>query len=142
MSATPIERLTVSACKVPTDAPESDGTCEWDSTTIVIVEAEAGDLPVITAAIRVVQRCASRRPGTALIVAAAAFADNIEHERRRIDARDRVRRVAIRADGRLCVSLRQLLPVNAGYIGFRKPDVAAAAGIGHVLAENARLCVA
>ena len=28
---------------IPTDQPESDGTCEWDSTTIVIVEAEAGD---------------------------------------------------------------------------------------------------
>ena len=40
MSA-PIEKLTVSAYTIPTDAPESDGTLEWDSTTIVIVEAEA-----------------------------------------------------------------------------------------------------
>ena len=37
-----IEKLTVSAYTIPTDAPESDGTLEWDSTTIVIVEAEAG----------------------------------------------------------------------------------------------------
>ena len=28
--------------QIPTDEPESDGTYEWDSTTIVIVEAEAG----------------------------------------------------------------------------------------------------
>jgi L-alanine-DL-glutamate epimerase-like enolase superfamily enzyme len=37
-----IEGLDVSAFTVPTDAPESDGTLEWDSTTIVIVEARAG----------------------------------------------------------------------------------------------------
>ena len=37
-----IERLTVSAYTVPTDEPESDGTAEWDSTTIVVVEARAG----------------------------------------------------------------------------------------------------
>jgi L-alanine-DL-glutamate epimerase-like enolase superfamily enzyme len=38
-----IERLDVHACRIPTDAHESDGTLEWDSTTIVIVEAHAGD---------------------------------------------------------------------------------------------------
>ena len=42
MKATPIEKLSVSACKIPTDSPESDGTYEWNSTSIVIVEAEAG----------------------------------------------------------------------------------------------------
>jgi len=41
-----VERLTAQAFTVPTDGPdgkESDGTLEWDSTTIVVVEAEAGD---------------------------------------------------------------------------------------------------
>jgi L-alanine-DL-glutamate epimerase-like enolase superfamily enzyme len=38
----PIERLNVSAYIIPTDAPESDGTLEWDSTTLVIVELTAG----------------------------------------------------------------------------------------------------
>jgi len=33
----------VHACTIPTDQPESDGTAEWDSTTIVIVEARSGD---------------------------------------------------------------------------------------------------
>jgi len=33
----------VHVCTIPTDEPESDGTAEWDSTTIVIVEARAGD---------------------------------------------------------------------------------------------------
>jgi L-alanine-DL-glutamate epimerase-like enolase superfamily enzyme len=38
-----IERLNVSAYTVPTDSPESDGTYAWDKTTIVIVEAYAGN---------------------------------------------------------------------------------------------------
>src|SRR5581483_6897677 len=38
-----VERLDVHACTIPTDEPESDGTAKWDSTTIVIVEAHAGD---------------------------------------------------------------------------------------------------
>ena len=29
-------------CTIPTDEPESDGTAEWDSTTIVIVEVDEG----------------------------------------------------------------------------------------------------
>lgn len=37
-----IERLDVSAYTVPTDSHESDGTYEWDKTTIVIVEASGG----------------------------------------------------------------------------------------------------
>ena len=43
MKTAAIEQLDVSAYQIPTDAPESDGTYEWDSTTIVIVEAAAGD---------------------------------------------------------------------------------------------------
>lgn len=38
---TPIERLDVSAFTIPTEGPESDGTLEWDSTTIVVVEVVA-----------------------------------------------------------------------------------------------------
>ena len=41
-AAAPVERLEVAAYTIPTDAPESDGTLEWDSTTIVVVEAHAG----------------------------------------------------------------------------------------------------
>jgi len=37
-----VERLDVNAYTIPTDQPESDGTLEWDSTTIVVVEARAG----------------------------------------------------------------------------------------------------
>jgi L-alanine-DL-glutamate epimerase-like enolase superfamily enzyme len=37
-----VERLAAVACTIPTDEPESDGTLEWDSTTIVIVEAHGG----------------------------------------------------------------------------------------------------
>ena len=37
-----IEGLEVSAYTVPTDAPESDGTLGWDSTTMILVEASGG----------------------------------------------------------------------------------------------------
>jgi L-alanine-DL-glutamate epimerase-like enolase superfamily enzyme len=40
-STAPVERLEVHAYTIPTDEPESDGTLEWDSTTIVVVEAHA-----------------------------------------------------------------------------------------------------
>ncbi len=38
----PVEGLEVSAYTVPTDSPESDGTLEWGSTTMVLVEASGG----------------------------------------------------------------------------------------------------
>ena len=38
-----IERLDVSVYRVPTDFPESDGTACWNATTVVVVEAHAGD---------------------------------------------------------------------------------------------------
>ncbi|MGH2465595.1 MAG: enolase C-terminal domain-like protein [Candidatus Limnocylindrales bacterium] len=37
-----IESIDVSVYTIPTDTPESDGTLEWDSTTIVVVEPTAG----------------------------------------------------------------------------------------------------
>jgi L-alanine-DL-glutamate epimerase-like enolase superfamily enzyme len=37
-----VRGLDVSAYEIPTEEPESDGTLEWDSTTIVVVEAHAG----------------------------------------------------------------------------------------------------
>jgi L-alanine-DL-glutamate epimerase-like enolase superfamily enzyme len=40
----PISRLEVSAYRIPTDFPESDGTFEWDSTTLVLVELSAADV--------------------------------------------------------------------------------------------------
>ncbi len=39
-----IEKLQVSAFKVPTDGPESDGTLQWDSTTMVLVELKSGSV--------------------------------------------------------------------------------------------------
>lgn len=38
----PIGRLRVGAFRIPTDAPESDGTLEWNDTTLVVVEIQAG----------------------------------------------------------------------------------------------------
>jgi L-alanine-DL-glutamate epimerase-like enolase superfamily enzyme len=37
-----VERIEVSAYEIPTEAPESDGTLEWDSTIIVVVHAHSG----------------------------------------------------------------------------------------------------
>ncbi|MNK47709.1 L-rhamnonate dehydratase [compost metagenome] len=42
MSAIPIQWMGCQAYRIPTDAPEADGTIAWDSTTMVIVEIEAG----------------------------------------------------------------------------------------------------
>lgn len=38
----PVEDVAATAYTVPTDRPESDGTLEWDSTTIVVVEIASG----------------------------------------------------------------------------------------------------
>jgi L-alanine-DL-glutamate epimerase-like enolase superfamily enzyme len=38
-----IHRITVSTYIIPADFPESDGTLEWDRTTLVLVEASSGD---------------------------------------------------------------------------------------------------
>jgi L-alanine-DL-glutamate epimerase-like enolase superfamily enzyme len=43
-TGTAVDRLEVFAKTIPTDEPESDGTLEWDSTTIVVVQAHAGGL--------------------------------------------------------------------------------------------------
>ncbi|HZI57231.1 MAG TPA: mandelate racemase, partial [Verrucomicrobiae bacterium] len=37
-----IRKVEVAAYTVPTDLPESDGTLEWNSTTLVLVEVSAG----------------------------------------------------------------------------------------------------
>ena len=42
-SSVPIQRIEVSAYTVPTEMPESDGTLEWKSTTMVVVQASAGN---------------------------------------------------------------------------------------------------
>jgi L-alanine-DL-glutamate epimerase-like enolase superfamily enzyme len=39
---TPVSELRASVFTVPTDGPESDGTLEWEETTLVLVEVDAG----------------------------------------------------------------------------------------------------
>jgi L-alanine-DL-glutamate epimerase-like enolase superfamily enzyme len=41
-SDTPIERVAASAYDIPTDAPESDGTLEWNHTTLVVAHLSGG----------------------------------------------------------------------------------------------------
>jgi L-alanine-DL-glutamate epimerase-like enolase superfamily enzyme len=43
-AAARIDRIGVRVLRIPTDRPESDGTLEWDSTTMVLVEAAAGGI--------------------------------------------------------------------------------------------------
>ncbi len=38
----PLGKVAARAYRIPTDRPESDGTLEWDGTTLVVVHAEAG----------------------------------------------------------------------------------------------------
>jgi L-alanine-DL-glutamate epimerase-like enolase superfamily enzyme len=42
-NSVPIERIETSIYRIPTDYPESDGTLEWNSTTLVLVRAVAGN---------------------------------------------------------------------------------------------------
>ncbi|HEX5507810.1 MAG TPA: enolase C-terminal domain-like protein [Pseudolabrys sp.] len=42
-AAAPIRRVTARAFRIPTDAPEADGTIAWDATTLVLVEVTAAD---------------------------------------------------------------------------------------------------
>ncbi len=44
VSALPIEGVRVAAFTIPTDAPESDGTLEWNATTLVVVEVAAAGI--------------------------------------------------------------------------------------------------
>nr|WKF60824.1 3,6-anhydro-alpha-L-galactonate cycloisomerase [Paraburkholderia busanensis] len=41
-SLAPVSALRASAYRIPTDAPEADGTFAWDATTLVLVEIDAG----------------------------------------------------------------------------------------------------
>jgi len=41
---TTIGHVEVGAYRIATDAPESDGTIAWNSTTIVVVQVLAGDV--------------------------------------------------------------------------------------------------
>jgi len=43
-SETAIEGFEASAYRIPTDGPESDGTLEWDSTTVVLVQVRAANV--------------------------------------------------------------------------------------------------
>ena len=42
LSGAPITQIDVSVFSIPTDFPESDGTYEWNQTTMVLVHAQAG----------------------------------------------------------------------------------------------------
>lgn len=43
LTETTVEKINVSACTIPTDAPEGDGTLRWDSTTLIICEIQAAN---------------------------------------------------------------------------------------------------
>jgi L-alanine-DL-glutamate epimerase-like enolase superfamily enzyme len=42
-SLQPIEEITTAVYRIPTSQPETDGTFRWESTTLVVVHARAGD---------------------------------------------------------------------------------------------------
>jgi len=42
VASAPVERVEAAAYRIPTDAPESDGTLAWDATTLVTVEVTGG----------------------------------------------------------------------------------------------------
>jgi L-alanine-DL-glutamate epimerase-like enolase superfamily enzyme len=42
VTAAPVERVTATVRRIPTDRPESDATLAWDATTAIVVEVAAG----------------------------------------------------------------------------------------------------
>ena len=42
LSKVKVNNIDVSAYKIPTDQPESDGTLEWDTTTLILIQISAG----------------------------------------------------------------------------------------------------
>lgn len=38
-----IRKVEIGVYKVPTDAPEADGTLQWNSTTLIVLEIAAGN---------------------------------------------------------------------------------------------------
>ena len=42
LSKVKVNNIDVSAYIIPTDRPESDGTLEWDTTTLILVQISAG----------------------------------------------------------------------------------------------------
>ena len=93
-----VERLDVAAYTIPTDEPESDGTLEWDSTTIVVVEAHAGDA----------------------VGLGYTYADASARRARRVEARRRRSRAATRSPRarRGCAMGEQLRNVGRPGAGF------------------------
>ena len=51
-SSPKIERVHVSVYTVPTETPESDGTFQWDKTSLVLVEVFAGGKKGLAIAMR------------------------------------------------------------------------------------------
>lgn len=48
----PVGRIDARSYTIPTDAPEADGTIEWDRTTIVVVEVAPGGMAGLGLAFR------------------------------------------------------------------------------------------
>ena len=44
MSDPQIRKIEINAYTIPTDAPEADGTLEWNATTLIVAELTAGNL--------------------------------------------------------------------------------------------------
>ena len=51
MGEAPIAHLAAHAYRIPTDAPEADGTFAWNATTVVVVEIEAGGVKGLATAL-------------------------------------------------------------------------------------------
>jgi hypothetical protein len=109
-----IERVTASAYTVPTDRPESDGTLEWDATTIVVVEVGAADETGIGwtygAAARNLDglRLLRNRAPAGMDVAAGEYASSLDEFRRLAGTVD-----CLQADATRCGGITGLLAAGA-----------------------------
>ena len=76
----PLGRISARAYRIPTEQPESDGTLEWDSTTLVVVHAQAAGArgmgftyADVTAARLIEERLARRLQGLDAFATAACW---------------------------------------------------------------------
>ena len=72
-----IGKVTVSCYRIPTATPESDGTFEWEATTMVLVEATAAVLVLAATAVLVSQAPARETYGPAVTLDAPLGPDHV-----------------------------------------------------------------
>ena len=145
-SETPITRVHAAAFRVPTDGREADGTLSWDSTVIVVVNAEAGGSAGIGYAYAAAEAASLVNTVLAPVVAGQDAWDvpTLNHDMRRQVRNMGASGIAATAISAVDVALWDLkarlldLPL-ARLLGMRRPTVPVYGSGGFTNYDDARL---